>query len=104
MRFLRAAGLVLVSLLACDLVDGSAPFAPESAPRGSSHGSGPGSAGGGDASPDAEFLCARSIVVAPMVLADLGPPLEEHVGSLPEPTAARGFVPSPFHPPRPSQD
>ncbi|MCG6921994.1 MAG: hypothetical protein LJF15_13055 [Acidobacteria bacterium] len=102
-RFLRVAGLLLLSLFAFDLVDGSPPFAFEHARQGSTHGSGPGGAEKGDQSPDAEFFCARSIVVAPKQPADLGPPRDEHVDPLPEAGLARGFVASPFHPPRPFQ-
>jgi hypothetical protein len=96
-------GLLLLSLFAFDLVDGSPPFSPEHARQGVAQGSAPGAADDGDQSPDAEFLCARCIVVAPTLPADLGPPRDEHVGPRREAGPARGFVPSPFHPPRPSQ-
>jgi hypothetical protein len=102
-RLLRVAGLLLLSLFAFDLVDGSPPFTPEHARQGSTHRSGPEGAEEGDLSPDAEFFCSRCIVVAPKLPADLGPPRDEHVGPLPEAGPARGFVPSPFHPPRPFQ-
>jgi hypothetical protein len=103
MRFLRTAGLLLLCLFAFDIVDGSPPFTPHHAGQGASDGSGPDDAGGGDVSPDAEFFCARSLVVAPVLPADLGPPLEEGVGAPPEADPAGGFVPRPFHPPRPSR-
>jgi hypothetical protein len=102
-RFPRTAGLLLLCLFAFDIVDGSPPFTPDHVSQGPSEGSGPQDARGGAVSPDAEYLCARSLVVAPMLLADPGPPLQERVGVPSEAGLAGGFVPSPFHPPRSSR-
>lgn len=97
---LRIMGVFLLLLFVFDLVDGSSPFAPEDGTGSPAHGCCPGGAGGKDASPDAEFLCARSLVVAPILPSSLGPPREGLVCSRPEASLERGFVPSPFHPPR----
>lgn len=103
LRFLRTAGLLLLCLFAFDVIDGSPPFTPDHARQGTADGSGPEDARGGHPSPDAEFLCARSLVVTPMLPADLGPPLEELVRTPREADPAYGFVPRPFHPPRSSR-
>jgi hypothetical protein len=102
-RFLRVVGLLLLLFFAFDLVDGSPPFNPEHTRQSSPERSGSRDTGGEHVNPDAEFCCARSLVVAPTLPSGLGPPRDEHLGSRPEAGLAGGYVPRPFHPPRSSR-
>jgi hypothetical protein len=93
-------GVLLLLLFVFDLVDGSSPFTPESGSGSPAQGSSPGGAGGKDQAPDAEFQCARSLVVVPSLPSGVGPPRDRLVVSRPAAGLAGGFVPRPFHPPR----
>jgi hypothetical protein len=100
MRILRLVGVLVLLVFALDLVDGSSPFTPDDASGFPGRGSCPTGLGGKGVSPDAEFLCAHSVVAVPFLPSSLGPSRERIVDSRLESDLARGFVPSPFHPPR----